>query len=65
VEDRFNGTFRDAGFAIDALVRMNVQHRLPLVETLHGANHHAVGVFAVEARFGNNVGHSDPFCSVA
>jgi len=61
VEDGLDGAFRDAGFAVNALVGMNVQHRLPLVETFYGAHHNAVGVFAIEARLSNDVGHSGPF----
>ena len=61
VEDGFDRTLRDARFAVDALIGMNIEHRLALVETLYGANHNTVGVFAVETGFGNNVGHSGPF----
>ena len=61
VEDGFDGTLGDARFAVDAFVWMDIQHRLSLVETLYGANHDTVGVFAVETGLSNNVGHSGPF----
>ena len=57
VEDRFDGTFRDAGFAVDAFIWMDVQHRFALVKTLDRTNDDTVGVFAVKTRFGNDVGH--------
>jgi hypothetical protein len=38
---------------------MDVEHLLPFVEALDRANHDAVGVFASEARFGNDVSHRD------
>jgi hypothetical protein len=36
---------------------MDVEHFLALIEALDRADHHAVGVFASEARLGNNVSH--------
>jgi hypothetical protein len=38
---------------------MDIEHRLALVETLDWADHDAIGVFAVIAGLGNNVGHSE------
>jgi hypothetical protein len=59
VEDGFDGTFRDAGFAVDALVGMDVENQFAFVETLDGANDDAIGVLAIEARFANDMSHSN------
>jgi len=57
VEDRLDWTLGDACFAIDALIGMNHEDRFSLVKTFDGANDHAIGVFAVETGFSNDVGH--------
>ena len=57
MEDGFDGAFWNAGFAVNALFRMDVEHRLAFVEALDGADDNAVGVLAVEAGFGNDVSH--------
>ncbi len=57
VEDCFDGAFRDAGFAVDALVGMDVENLFPFVKTFDGAHYNAVGVFACEAWFSNDVCH--------
>ena len=45
-------------FAVDAVVRVDVEHRVVLVEALHRADDAAVGVFALVAAFGDDVRHS-------
>jgi hypothetical protein len=40
---------------------MDVEHRLALVEALHGTNDDTVCVFAVEARLTNGMGHAASF----
>ena len=57
VKDGFDGTFGDAGFAVDALIRMDVENLLAFIEALDRANNYAVGVLAAEAGLANNVGH--------
>lgn len=57
VENGFYWAFCDAGFAVDALIGVNVKHFVPFVETLNGANDDAIGVSASYARLGNDVGH--------
>ncbi len=57
MEDGLNRAFRNTGFAVDALIRVDIQHLFAFVETLHRANDDAIGVLAVEAGFGNNVSH--------
>ena len=60
MEDRLDRTFGDAGFAVDAFIGMNVDHRFAFVEAFDRANNHAVGVFTVETRFGNDMSHHIP-----
>jgi hypothetical protein len=43
--------------AIDAFVRMDDQHVLALVEAVHGAHLDAVGIFALDAGFSDDVSH--------
>ena len=62
MEDGFDWAFRNACFAIDALFRVNVKNRRSLVEAFHGAHNNTVGVFAVKARFSDDVCHLEiPF----
>ena len=63
MEDSFNWTLGNARFAVDTFFRVDHQNCFTFVEALDRANHDAVGVFAVEAWFGNDVSHSVPFCS--
>lgn len=49
--------FWDTGFAVDALFRVNEEHRFTFVEAFDRTNSHAVGVFAVEAWLGDYVRH--------
>jgi hypothetical protein len=58
MEDCFDRAFRYARLAIDALIRMDVEHLLPFVEAFDRANHNAIGVFATEARLANDVSHT-------
>lgn len=46
MEDRFDGAFGDACFAIDAVFWINVQHVRAFVEAVAGAYHYAIGVLA-------------------
>jgi len=59
MEDRFDGTFGHARFAVDAFFRMNVDHLLAFVETLDWANDHTVCVFAGETGLSNDVSHDE------
>jgi hypothetical protein len=56
-EDRLDGALRQAGVAIDAGVGVDEELVGQLVERLDGADRGAVGVFTIDARFGNDVGH--------
>ena len=56
-QNRLDRTFRLAHAAIDALVRIDHQHVLALVETIDRANLDTIHVFAFDAGFGDDVGH--------
>jgi hypothetical protein len=58
VENGFDRTLRHAGLAIDAFIRVDIEQLLALVEALHGTDHDAVGVFAIETRFSNHMSHN-------
>jgi hypothetical protein len=55
--DRVDRAFRFANAAIDALIGMDDQHVLALVETIHGADFDAVHVFTFDAIIVDDVGH--------
>jgi len=57
MENSFHRTLRNAGFAVDAFVRMNIEHLFPLVEALDRAYDYTVGVLASETGFGNDMCH--------
>ena len=57
MEDCLNRTLRNAGLTVDALVGVDVDHLVPLVEALDGAHHDAVGVLAGKTGFGDDMGH--------
>ena len=57
MENGFNGAFRDSSFAIDALLRVDVEHLFALIKALDRANNYAIGVSATNTGLGNNVGH--------
>ena len=59
MKDRFDWAFRNASFAVNALIRINVKHGLAFVETFYRANSDAVGVPATITRLRNNVGNGD------
>ena len=54
------GAFGLANTAINALIGVDDQHVFTLVETIHGTDFNAVHVFAFDAVFSDNVGHSGP-----
>src|SRR5271169_3370194 len=55
--DRIGRAFRLADAAIDAFIRMDHQHIVALVETIDGAHLDAIGVFALDAGFSDDVSH--------
>jgi hypothetical protein len=54
--NRFYRTFRLTYPTIDALVGMNDEHVFALVETIDGANLHAIHKLALDARFIDDIG---------
>ena len=56
-KNRFGRSLGLAHTAIDALARIDHQHILALVETIHGTDLDAVGVFAGNAVVVDDIGH--------
>src|SRR5205814_9070088 len=56
----FRSAFGDASFAVNALIRMDVEHLLPFIKALNRADDDAVGVLAAEAGLANDVSHDSP-----
>ena len=61
MENGFHRALRNASFAVDAFIRVDVQHLLPLVETLDGADDYAVRVLAAKTRLRYDVSHGKRF----
>src|SRR5947208_2085353 len=59
-EDRRHGAFGLARAAVDALIRVDVQHVLALINAIHGTHVHAGPVLHVDAGFRDDVGHRTP-----
>jgi len=55
--DGIRRAFRLTHAAIDAFVRMNHQHVLALVEAVYRADFNAIGIFALDAGFSDDVSH--------
>jgi hypothetical protein len=55
--DRVDRALRLADAAIDALVGMDDEHVVALVEAVDRANFDTIGVFALDANFSDDVGH--------
>src|SRR5437879_4506341 len=53
-KDRLHGAFGDARLAVDAILRIDVELLLVLIEAVAGADDNAVGVFAIVAGFTHN-----------
>src|SRR5258708_29778113 len=56
-EDGRDGALRFARAAIDALVRVDVQHVGPLVDAIHRAHVYTRAIFDVDARLGEHIRH--------
>src|SRR5688572_12986317 len=57
MKDSLHGTLGHAGFAVDALIRMDVEHLIAFVKAFHWAYNDAIGVLAAKAGLSNDVGH--------
>src|SRR5512136_2288668 len=55
--DSLGGALRLAYAAVDALVRMDHEHVLALVEAVHRTDFHAIHIFALDAVFRDDIGH--------
>jgi hypothetical protein len=56
-KDGLGRTFGHAQGTVDALLWIDDKEIRPFVETIHGADIDAIGVFALDAGFGDNVSH--------
>src|ERR1700683_4105815 len=56
-DDRLDRAFRLAYPAVDALVGVDDQHVLTLVEAIDGADLHAIHIFAADTGLGDDIGH--------
>ena len=72
-EDRLSWAFGLAHTAVDALIGVNDKHVLALVEAVDRADFNAVGIFALDAGFSDDVSHpilrknwlrDDPFSGI-
>lgn len=57
MENRSDWAFWNASFAVDAFIRMDEQNGFTFVKALYWTYDHAVSVFAIEAWFGDDMGH--------
>jgi hypothetical protein len=57
MENRFDRTLGDAGFAIDAFIRVDVDDFVAFVETFDGTNDDAIRVLTSETWFADDVCH--------
>jgi hypothetical protein len=57
MENRFDGALGYTRLAVNALIGVNVEHLLTLVEAFNWAHNHTVGVLAPETGLGNDVSH--------
>ncbi len=55
--DGVDGAFGNANGAINALIGVDGEEVGAFTEAVYGADIHAVGVFAADTGFRNNVGH--------
>jgi hypothetical protein len=60
-KNRLRRALGHAQGAVDALFRVDHQEIGTFMETIHGTNVHAIGVFASDTGFGNDVGHGLSF----
>ena len=61
-EDRVGRALGHAQRAVDAFFRVNHQEIRSSVEAIDGADFNAIGVFALDAIVGDDVGHGAPLC---
>ena len=52
-----DGTFGNTERAVDALVRLDHEKVWPLAKTIDRAHVHTVGIFTLNAGFGDDIGH--------
>jgi hypothetical protein len=57
MEDCLHRAFGNTCFAIDALIRVDVEHLFALIKALDRTDDDAVGILAGKARLRNHVSH--------
>jgi hypothetical protein len=57
-----NRAFIDTGAAVDTLIGIDGEHVDAFVKAVNRAHRNAVRVFALDARFGNDMGHGSLSC---
>jgi hypothetical protein len=57
-EDRSDGTDRLAGITIYTLIRIDVEHIIPFVKALNGANLRTIAILAIYTGFAYNISHA-------
>jgi hypothetical protein len=57
MEDRIDGTFRNSRLAVNALVRIDIEHLLAFIEAFDRTYDNTICVLAGKARLGNDMGH--------
>ncbi len=57
VENGFLRHPERSAFCNRCIHQVDVQHPLAFVKTVHRVDHHAIGVFAVRTRLGDDMGH--------
>jgi len=56
-KDRIHRTFRLAETAVDALIGMDIEHPLPLIDAVYRTDFHACLILHINARFANDIRH--------
>jgi hypothetical protein len=57
LKNRLHRAFRHTGIAIDAFIGINIELHIVLVKAVARADHYAIGVLAIMARFTNDISH--------
>lgn len=58
--DSISWALRLTNAAVNAFIRVDYQHVFAFVKAIHGANFHAIHIFAFNAVFSDDVGHGVP-----
>jgi hypothetical protein len=59
MKNGFDRALGDTGFAVDAFIRVDVEHGFPFVEAFYGANNNAIRISAAITGLGDDVSHAN------